>query len=362
MEYREIDREITAAAHGKDKMKLIRKGWEKADADKNRHKQIQYRLDYIEESVFYDDLLEMYIVYPEVLKLHDEQIKDRGYDELTTDILWQYKCVVENAKDFYQVSLKQYEMFFADAKKRYMENNFSLRPLYQHRFTFFKEVDKEEAAKAYKEYLKCKRDRLSDCLACERSIEVEYLLSIGEIGQAAKKAEPLFEGEMRCGEEPECTYGRFLRYYDEKIVEGDEDYIEPASNLCETLRAAIARKGAVAECIPDVLMHYALTQPTKALNYYKKQWPFYESCRNPHMRYSFAMAAVCFFNSLGDKKTYKMSLNSGFPFYNESNTYNVEELKAYYANSALDIAKKLDNRNGNTLYHDRFMKWTKQDK
>ena len=76
----------------------------------------------------------------------------------------------------------------------------------------------------------------------------------------------------------------------------------------------------------------------------------------------FATAAVCFFNHFGDKKTYKMSVNSGFPFYNESNTYNVAQLKAYYEDTALDIAKKLDGRNGNTLYTDRYKKMTQTAK
>ncbi len=358
MEYREINRQIELAPHGKEKLKFIRKGWELADKNKNRDKQLQYRMDYVEEAVFYDDVMEMYVVYPEILKLHDEQVKEFGYSKYTYNILWQYKWVLENARYFYQISVKQWEKFYEDAQKRYVENNYSLRPLYQHRYCFYKNIDKEEADKEYQNFLNTRRDQMSDCLACERATEVEYLLNVGEFGKAASKSEPLFNGQMSCGEEPECTYGRFIDHYNEKISEGDTDYIEPASDLCETLKNAIARKGVATDFIPSVFMFYAMAKPTKALNYYKKYWSFYETSRNPHMKFNFAMAAVRFFNNLGDKETYKMSVTSDFPFYNENNIYNVAGLKAYYENSAIDIAKKMDARNGNTIYMDKFMKMT----
>lgn len=359
MEYREIGRQIEAAPHGKEKMKLIRKGWELADKNKNRDKQLEYRMDYMSEVVFYDDIMEMYVVYPEILKLYDEQVKECGYSNHTFRVLWQYKWLLEDAKYFHQISVKQWEKFYEDAKKRYIENNYSLRALYMKRFSFYKNIDREEADKAYKEFLNCKRDRMCDCQACERSAEVEYLLYVGEIGLAASKAEALFERQMTCEEQPECTYGDFIDYYNKKIAEGDADYIEPASNLCETLKNAIARRGIATEFIPTILLFYAMTGPTKALNYYKKYWSFYETCRNPHMKFNFAMAAVRFFNNLGDKETYKMSVTSDFLFYNESNTYNIARLKAYYENSAIDIAKKMDARNGNTIYMDKFIRMTK---
>ena len=362
MEYREIDQKIAIASQGKEAMAFMRKGWEIADANKDHHKQIKYRLDYVKQSVFHDDTMEMYVVFPEIIKLHDEWVRERGYDEMTRDIMWQYKWVVENATDFYQISIKQFDMFFEDAKKRFIENNYSLRPLYQKRALFYSLIDREEAIKSYKEFLRYKRDTLCDCLACERSGEVQFFLNLNESGKAAERAEPLFDGDMNCYEQPACTYGDFIRYYNEKIVEGDKDYIEPAGNLCEQLRMEIVKKGIAHEYIADVLMFYALTQPTKALNFYKKYWSHYEESRNPRDRFMFATAAVCFFNHFGDKKTYKMSVNSGFPFYNESNTYNVAQLKAYYEDTALDIAKKLDSRNGNTLYTDRYKKMTQTAK
>lgn len=359
MDYQKINEEISVAPHGKEAMKCIRKGIELADKKGNKNMQIKYRLDYIEEAVFYDDHMEMYVMYPEVLKIYDEEVKERGFSDRTRSVMWEYKWVLENAKNFYQVSVKQWEKFYEDAKQRYLENNYSLRPLYQYRCGFYKNIDRNEAKKAYQEYLNTRRDSLSDCPACERAIEVEYLLAVGEIGKAANKAESLLERQMTCEEQPECTYGNFIRYYNEKIAEGDADYIEPAANLCEALKTAIARKGIATEYIPTVFMHYTLTSPAKALNYYKKYWSYYETCRNPQTKFDFAVAAVRFFGNLEGKETYKMSLTSDFPFYNESNTYNVAKLKAYYENTALDIAKKMDARNGNTYYMDKFLKMTK---
>jgi len=358
----ELDREINRTPNGKHRMELLRKGWEMADANKDYNGQMYYRLEYMYDAFFYEDELEGYVIFPEILRLHDQRVKEYGYDGKTYDVLWKYKWILENAASFYQISIQQYEMFWQDCKKRYMQNNYSLRPLYQHRVVFYDNIDKRIAEEAYREFLNCERDSMSDCHACERSLEVDYFLGRGEIGKAVNKAAPLIDGELRCAEQPECTLASFLRYYNEKILEGESDYIEPASELAETLRKAIDRKGIATFHIPDVFMFYGLANPTKALNYFKKQWPFFEEHRVPRDRFWFGIATLCFLRNLKDKKTYKMTLDSAYPFYNEKNTYNVEELINYYKTKTLEIVEKMDGRNGTTYFYDTFCKlvpWVK---
>lgn len=352
----ELDREIARTPNGKQRMALLRKGWEMADANKDYNGQMHYRMEYMGDALFYDDILEGYVVYPEILRLHDQRIKEEGYDPFTFKVLWRYKWILENAHYFYQISIQQYEMFWQDCKKRYLQNNYSLRPLYQHRIIFYDNIDKKISEEAYKEFVNCNRDSMSDCHACERAQEVDYFLARGEAGKAASKAAPLMDGELRCAEQPECTMGSFLRYYNQKIVEGDRDYAEPASGLVEDLRKVIDRKGIATYHIPDILMFYALEHPTKALNYFKKNWSFFEENRIPGCRFWFGIATLCFLGNLREKKTYKMTLDSAYPFYNESNTYNVEELINYYKNKTLEIAEKMDGRNKTTHFYDTFCK------
>lgn len=354
MNRKDLDIAIEQAPHGRQKMILLRKAWELADEEQDYEAQIKYRLEYMSESSFYDDTMEIFIVYPEILKIYDQHVQEWGYDSASRDILWYYKWLLEVAREFYQISVEQFELFFEDSKRRYLQNGYSLRSLYQHKYTFYLDIDKEKARKAYSEFINCNRDSMSDCHACERATEVEYFLVMGEPDRATIKAAPLIDGQLSCAEEPESVWGDFLKYYNERIILGERDYVEPAGNLCESLRRAIERKGIATFYIPQVLLFYALEHPTKALNYYKKNWSFYEECRNPLTKYWFAVATLRFLENLREKKSYKMKMSPSYPFYNESDTYDVEELRNYYKNAALDIAGKLDKRNGTSIYKDTF--------
>lgn len=350
MSWNEIDELVENTAHGKSRMELCRKAWEKADRIEDYEGQMYYRLEYVYESAFYDDNLEMYVVYPAILKLHDQHVKDYGYDGYTQKIVWRYKWLLGDASDFYQISQKQFEILGEDFKSRCIRQGYSLRAYYQKLYSFYEDIDAEKAAEYYQQFLKCERDVLSDCHACERSTEVEYLLHAGELEKALEKATPLFNGELTCGEEPEGTYGDFLRYYNQRMKEGNMEYKDSAAEICEKLRQGIARRGRAEDLAVDILMYYAIAEPNKALGYYKKNWSLFETNRNPMVKLYFAVAAMQFFNNLKGKKTYKMSLDSTFPFYNEKNVYNVEELKSYYRKAAEEIAGKLDQRNGNSHY------------
>ena len=87
--------------------------------------------------------MEMFVVYPEILSLHDQRVKEYGHDPHTFNVLWRYKWLLENSDYFYQISIPQYERFWQDCKRRYLQNNYSLRPLYQHKIAFYSNIDKE---------------------------------------------------------------------------------------------------------------------------------------------------------------------------------------------------------------------------
>lgn len=352
MTWEEIDKWIEETPHGKNRMEVCRKAWEKADKYEYYKGQMDYRFQYMSESAFYDDNLEMYVVFPAILKLHDKHVKEYGYDDKTETVVWRYKWLLGDAAEFYQISQKQFEMFSEDFKKRCIQNGYSLRSYYQKRYKFYMDIDKKMAAECYQEFSKCHRDAMSDCHACERYTEVKYLLNENDLEQALKRAEPLLRGQMTCGEEPECTYGIFLQYYNRKMKDGNMEYKASAAEMCEKLKRGIARRGVATEHIPDILMYYSIAEPSKALGYYKKNWSLFETNRNPVVKFNFAIAAMQFFNNLKEKKSYKMTLDVTFPFYNEKNTYNVEELKAYYRKAAEEIAGKFDQRNGNSHYTD----------
>ena len=350
----ELDSLIDQTPHGETRKSLLRKAWELSDAEHDYPWQMYYRLEYMDEVCFHGDCMESYIIFPEILKLYDEEIKKRGQEEYESNILWKYKFLFDNAPEFYQISIQQYEKLWQDAKQRYQKCGYSLRPLYQNRHSFYENIDSEEAEKAYQEFEKCPRDSMSDCHACERGHTVNYLLHKYGLEKAIEYAEPLMNGQLSCTEQPEAVKGNFLEYYCLGIIEGKKEYVEIAASLCEDVRKSIDKKEVALFHIPTVLLFYVLAKPRKALNYYKKYCNFMEENRNPNTKYWFAIAVLRFLKNLGDKKTYKMILPSSFALYNEDDIYDVESLRKYYMDAAVDIALKIDNRNGTSVYMDRL--------
>ena len=351
----ELDELIEETESVTERLPLLRKGWEMADAQQDYESQIQYRLDYISDCCFYYDVMEIYVIFPEVLRLHDAHVKEYGYDSMTSSILWDYKWLLENANEFYQISVKQFETLYEDCKRRYLEQGYSLRPLHSYRFTFYLNIDKEKAKEAYVDFYNSRRDWRSDCHACERCKEVQYFLGIEDFGRASRAAQPVIDGQLKCAEQPECTIGDFLRYYNEKLLEGDADYADPAGNLCEKLKRIIERKGTATSYMSEILLYYALEKPEKALTYYKKHGLYFEESRNPLNKFRFALAVLVFLSNLHEKDTYKMELSTAFPFYREDDTYDVKELINYYMEKVRDLAQKLDARNGTEVYTQRLV-------
>ena len=346
----EIDNRIEETESVTERLALMRKAFEEADAEQDYDARIRYRLDYIHDCCFYYDTTEIYLIFPQVLRLHDEFVKEHGYDAFTAEILWDYKWLLENANEFYQISVKQFETLFEDCKRKYMENNYSPRPLYSYRFTFYLNIDKEKSMESYQNFLMQRRDWRSDCHACERAKEVQYFLKLEQFEKAAKAAAPVLDGQLDCAEQPECTIGDFLRYYNEKILAGDNDYIDPAGNLCEQLRRIIDRKGTATSYMSEILLYYAMEKPEKALAYYKKHHMYFEEVKNPINRFHFAIGAIAFLANLRGKETYKMELSPEFFMYREDDTYDVKMLTGYYMDKAREIAQKMDERNGTDAF------------
>ena len=160
-EMRKIWTKSYMVSHGKERMDLYQQGWELADQLNDYAQQLRFRMEYIKESAFYDDAMQMYVVFPVMLKKHDEYVKEHGTDPATYDILWKYKWIIENARFFYQITQVQFEKFSEDFKRRCEENGYSLRSYYEYGFNFYEKIDREKADEYYHNFLKCKREASS---------------------------------------------------------------------------------------------------------------------------------------------------------------------------------------------------------
>lgn len=71
-ELTEIAKQLPFTEHGAPRLALLKKAYEIADQENLTDYQIDMRLDYIDEATFYDDIMLIYVLFPEVLKLHDK--------------------------------------------------------------------------------------------------------------------------------------------------------------------------------------------------------------------------------------------------------------------------------------------------
>ena len=71
-------------------------------------------------------------------------------------------------------------------------------------------------------------------------------------------------------------------------------------------------------------------------------------------QFYFALAACHFFSNMKGKEKFRMNLPTDFPFYQENDQYDVNELTSYYNQHATDIMQKLDQRNGSSYFSDVY--------
>lgn len=158
-----IQLQIGQSEHGKSRMELLKKAYEMGDENNDYYNSMKYRLEYMEEALFYDDDLLIFIIFPEILKMHDNHIREYGYDKFTYDIMWGYKWMLDSIEKYYQISLEKFEEYMSDFKSRCEKNGYSLRKYYQIKMEMYQRIDLKKTREAYEMMKRCQRDELCDC-------------------------------------------------------------------------------------------------------------------------------------------------------------------------------------------------------
>lgn len=339
------ERLIQMEEHGKRRMEILKQAWMEADAEGDYRNRVYYRIEYVNDAVFYDDTMMLYVVFPEYLKLYDEYNATLGNERFTFDVMWDYKWVIGNSNQFYQISVEQMELFCKDFKSRYQLNGYSLSAYYRSRYDFYYNIDKNRASEEFEKFKEEKRGEMSNCLACDRQCMVDYYLRMQEEDEAIRYAQDLFSGVLTCHEIPALTYGSFMLLHMQK-----QEY-EKAEEYCNKLKRCISRLRLFTELIGKILMFYSTTDPSQALDYYKKNYGWYETNKNPYYKFYFAVGASMLWKKLVEnKKVIRMKLGRDFPLYEEGSMYHTIALYEHYFNEAKDIAKKFDERNGTEYF------------
>ncbi len=75
-------------------MEVLKRAYELADQIEDYDYQVLIRYEYISESIFHGDSMMAYVVFPELLRIHDKGVA-KGYEEpYTYHVMIAYKWIV----------------------------------------------------------------------------------------------------------------------------------------------------------------------------------------------------------------------------------------------------------------------------
>lgn len=331
--------------HGTPKLKALASAIEEADKNSADYWRLYFRHEYIQESIFHGDNFKAIIQFPEYLKLFDEHPEFE--DDMSHEMMWTFKNVLENMKDYYQISRKEIEHYFEEFKKRSQKYGESLRVYYMKKCRLYLHMDKQLAKDAYEKFQKFPRTANSDCLACEMNFDMECALEFGNEEQALHIAKPILEGERRCAEIPHDTYAELAKYY---LYHGNLDEALYYATRCERL---ITGEPEFLEQTGFLLEVYSVIDASHGWKVLKYALADFVDCKNPVMRLGFARGAYRLLKAVAEQTEFL--LNSGLQALPVPKTEEGWETKAvcdYFYQIAKDLSEKFDTRNQSRYYQD----------
>lgn len=132
-------------------------------------------------------------------------------DRAPLNLLWMYKWIVERAAEHPAISRDKIEELLKDMSRRYSKHGASLRSVTKLRLhAALSMFDRERVPRLLQRWQQGRRDRFSDCRACDADFAASAQLSLGRLPEARATAKPIFKGNLSCEEVPTVTYGSFI--------------------------------------------------------------------------------------------------------------------------------------------------------
>lgn len=345
-------RKIHTLERGAARLDALNTAIQEADAEDAHEWRIYFRYEYVEESIFHDDSYKAVIRFPELLAIFDEHPElDEDYYH---DVMQAYKWVLENMKDYYQISREEIERFYADYEKRCRKYGYSLRVAHLKKCDFYIQIDLDLARQEFDAYHRCARDSSSDCAACEASQDMQFLLHFGREEEALRAARPLFEGKLRCGEVPHVTYGALTDYY---LYKGDLAEASYYGARCERL---IGNEPEFLDDMAVLLELNSAVNPSHGWRLFKQSLDNFLNCRNPKNSLCFAVGAYRLLSVIVDLTEDRSDLHSKsvllrrLPVPADERGVSLEAVRDYFYGIAKEQSELLDRRNGSSFYADRL--------
>jgi hypothetical protein len=262
-----------------------------------------------------------------------------------SELLWKYKWIMNFVPGFPQIERRQIDDMFADMTRRFRRSGASLRPVYKLQCKAALAMGDREATRAYqRQWREAPVGWPSDCPACERDDEVEYLIRAGKDERALERAGPILAGRLRCAEIPHLTLARVLLP------------LLRLGRLEEAARRHVRGYALAAgnrDFLPETARHLTFLVLTdnlaRAAQLLENHLPWALETAELGRRFPFYLAARLLLQRLQDagRSALALRLPRTFRLHDDAGQYEVAALAAWCDEALGDLAARFDARNGN---------------
>lgn len=357
IDFYSIKQEYLKFEEGRPKMAAIKKAIKEAEREKNYDWQLIFMEDFIEESIFYEDGFEAFIMFPEYLYLYDKN-KDNLKSYSAYNMIWTYKWIITQTNEFYQITYEKIFEYFEDFKQRCLENGYSLRAYTYEYISSMEYINIDKFKEILFDYLKYERDSISESEISELNTTIYFNLFYSSFDNAMKLIYDLIDKIENSNLNKDdkdrsyvCLYNNLLCYYTEK------DDVENSKKYEKMLYKKLKKNCEDLFSIGTILEYCAKYDIDKGVKRFTKHFDLCLKCRNPYNRFDFELGAYKLFKNVKKariRNKIKLLMPKEFSFYKEDGNYNIDDLINYFKVNLTDTAEKFDKRNRNDYFYKRI--------
>ncbi len=337
--YQELFQRAECLDEGDEKVQLLERAVEFADAASDVDRAYEARLELVHAACFSGFNEKALVAFAWCLAWTDQDPERYPIENL----LWKYKWVLEAAFGFPSITKNSLENLFDDFGRRYEAEGLSPRTYHYFRMRYalsFSAIDADVDA-CRREFLSHPRDAQSDCAACELNTQVRVSLRLDGAKTAISKAKPILSGRLRCRCIPHATYpilllpfvdtGQVVRadeYFKRgvRLVDGDRDFVHEVG----TIYGYLAVIGAF----------------DRAQRLFERNLRHVVECHSLLDCLAFHSAACVHFGKLNRQGIHRVGLSvpASFPISPIDGRFSTQQLSRHFESEARHIAEKFDAR------------------
>jgi hypothetical protein len=268
------------------------------------------------------------------------------------NLLWKYKWVMGNSWKFPEISRSRLEALLADMDRRYRKAGSTLYAVASERRDLLVNFGERRPARtAHAEFRKCRRDSLSDCIACVANNNCDYYCFQRQWGRAVQAAQPVLQGRLTCVEQPHNILGNVLLplFLLGRQEEG-KAYQRQGYRLVSQ-DSHFVRKHA--QHLRFVVLIGDLAQAKRLL---ERHLPSAIEIVTLNDRFEFLLAARLWSDRVASQGTHKLKvrLPKGLPATDADGKSDVRALGEWFMAQVREIARRFDARNGTDAFQQQI--------